>query len=71
MELSDAQAAYTAALTAYQSALAARSVGSGDRSVTYHDVEKLRAEVQFWAQQVSILSNSSNARGRYSIASWS
>jgi hypothetical protein len=70
MELSDAQTNYAAALSAYQSALRARSVGTGERSVSYQEIDKLRAEVQYWARLVSDIGNKSVAPGGYSVARW-
>lgn len=67
VDLATAQANYIAAHAAYQDALAARSVTSGDRTITRQDIEQLRNERLFWARMVA---QYAYGRSGYSVARW-
>jgi hypothetical protein len=68
--LADAQENLAAAQAAYRAALAARSASSDGQSVSYQEIDKLRAEVTYWERVIRGLSSTANQSGGYSVARW-
>lgn len=71
MDLATAQANYDAALAAYRKAVGVKAAGTGDRQVTYQDIEKLRAELDYWDRLVNgLTAQAAGGAAGYSVARW-
>ena len=73
MDLSTAQSKLTAAQSAYDKALLARSSGIGDRNVVRQDIRALRDEIVFWERQVAELTSAAAGSNKSGVvlAKWS
>jgi hypothetical protein len=70
MTLVEAETLLTAAQSAYQAALTARSVTIGDRTVINHEIERLGLEVTRCQRRVNELSAIAAGASPYTIGTW-
>lgn len=68
MELATAIELRDAAKTAYRDALAARTAGFGDKTVTRQDITSLRREFESWER---VVANLQRGELPIAIATWS